>query len=130
MRSSRLISACFLLSLFLGSAATGTQGQTQVTLGNSTVPLNGPWKFRTGDNMAWAQPDFDDSSWAAMDMTPAAGLYDPILGSSGYLPGWTARGYKGHSGYAWYRLRTNVQDGQTRLAIKMPDNVDDAYRCM
>lgn len=136
MRATRLMSACFLLSLFLGLFAQGTHAQTQITLGNATTPLNGPWKFRTGDNMKWAQPDFDDSSWAAMDMTPTAGLYDPILGSSGYLPGWTARGYPGYSGYAWYRLRVNIQNmiqdvsrGSTaRLAIKMPDNYDDAYQ--
>ena len=128
MRAIRLISACFLFSLFLGSFEPGAHAQTQITLGNATTQLNGPWKFRTGDNMAWAQPDFDDSRWATMDLTPPPGSFDPILGSSGYLPGWTARGYKGYSGYAWYRLKTNVQDGQTRLAIKLPDDVDDAYQ--
>ncbi len=128
MRASRLISACFLLSLFLGSFAPHAHAQSQITLGNASTPLNGPWKFRTGDNLAWAQSDFDDSGWATMDLTPPTGSYDPILGSSGYLPGWTARGYKGYSGYAWYRLKTNVQDGRTRLAIKLPDDVDDAYQ--
>ncbi|HTU51678.1 MAG TPA: SpoIIE family protein phosphatase [Acidobacteriaceae bacterium] len=128
MRASRLISVCFLLSLFLGSFAPHAHAQTQITLGNASTPLNGPWKFRTGDDLAWAKPDFDDSGWATMDLTPPPGSYDPILGSSGYLLGWTARGYKGYSGYAWYRLRTNVQDGQTRLAIKLPDDVDDAYQ--
>jgi hypothetical protein len=128
MRASRLISACFLLSLFLGSFELGAHAQTQITLGNATTQLNGPWKFRTGDNPAWAQPDFDDSAWGTMDLTPPPGSFDPLLGSSGYLPGWTARGYKGYSGYAWYRLKTNVQDGQTRLAIKLPDDVDDAYQ--
>jgi hypothetical protein len=128
MHASRLVSVCFLLSLFLGYFAPGAHAQTQITLGNATTQLNGPWKFRTGDNLAWAQPDFDDSGWGTMDLTPPKGSYDPLLGSSGYLPGWTARGYKGYSGYAWYRLKTNVQDGQARLAIKMPDDVDDAYQ--
>jgi hypothetical protein len=63
-----------------------------------------------------------------MDLTPPPGSFDPILGSSGYLPGWTARGYKGYHGYAWYRLKINVQNGQTRLALKLPDDVDDAYQ--
>jgi hypothetical protein len=128
MRASRLIFSCLLLSIFLGPVSPGIQAQTQIALGNATTPLNGPWKFRTGDNMAWAQPDFDDSAWATMDLTPPPGSFDPLLGSSGYLPGWTARGYKGYFGYAWYRLTTNVQDGQTRLAIKLPDDVDDAYQ--
>ena len=63
----------------------------QVVLGNSTVPLDGLWKFHIGDNMAWAQPGFDDSAWGTMDLTPPAGSYDPTLGSSGFIPGWTAR---------------------------------------
>ncbi len=50
------------------------------------------------------------------------------IGSSGYLPGWTARGNRGYSGYAWYRLKINVQDGRSLVAIKMPDNFDDAYQ--
>jgi Stage II sporulation protein E (SpoIIE) len=128
MRASRLISACFLFSLILQPFAPGIHAQSQIVLGNATTALNGPWKFRTGDNPAWAQPDFDDSGWATVDLTPPPGSFDPLLGSSGYLPGWTARGYKGYSGYAWYRLTANVEDGQTRLAIKMPDDVDDAYQ--
>jgi hypothetical protein len=100
----------------------------QVTLGSSTAVLDGLWKFHTGDNMAWAQPGFDDSAWGTMDLTPPPGSFDPVIGSSGYVPGWTARGYKGYSGFAWYRLRVNIQNGQTALALKMPDNFDDAYQ--
>lgn len=91
----------------------------QVQLGSSVVPLVGPWKFSTGDNSAWAQPGFDDSSWAEMDMTP---------GKGGLVPGWTARGYPGYSGYAWYRLTVQVQDSGKRLSLKMPDTIDDAYQ--
>jgi len=97
-------------------------------LGDATVPLTGPWKFHTGDNMAWAQPGFDDSAWATMDLTPTSGPYHPIFGNGEYVPGWTARGYKGTSGYAWYRLRVNLEDSQTALTLKMPDNFDDAYQ--
>jgi hypothetical protein len=121
----------------IGTPPTPTSAEVrQVTLGNSTIPLDGLWKFHIGDSpqatgakgMAWAQPGFDDSAWGAMDLTPPPGSYDPTLGSSGFVPGWTARGYKGYSGYAWYRLRVNVQDGQSALALKMPDNFDDAYQ--
>ncbi len=110
----------------------GAPSAQTVTLGNATAELTGPWKFHIGDNMAWAQPDYDDSAWGSMDLTPPPGSYDPTLGSSGFVPGWTARGYKGYSGYAWYRLRVNIgngiQDGQSALALKMPDNFDDAYQ--
>lgn len=28
-----------------------------------SFPITGNWKYKTGDNMAWAEPDFDDSKW-------------------------------------------------------------------
>ena len=108
--------------------ASAASPVVQVTLGNATVPLTGPWKFHIGDNMTWAQPEFEDSAWGTMDLTPPPGSDDPTIGSSGFVPGWTTRGYKGYSGYAWYRLRINIQDGQSALALKMPDDFDDAYQ--
>jgi hypothetical protein len=92
------------------------------------VELAGPWKFRTGDNMAWSQTTFDDSSWGTMDLTPPPGSADETLGISGYLPGWTALGYPNYSGFAWYRLKVNVQGANRRLALKMPGEADDAYQ--
>ena len=99
-----------------------------VKLGQSSVELTGPWKFHTGDNMTWAQTGFDDSNWGSVDLTPPPGSADESLAISGYLPGWTALGYPHYSGYAWYRLRVNVQGASRRLALKMPDNADDAYQ--
>jgi len=78
--------------------------------------------------MAWAQPDFDDSGWATMDLTPPPGTADPGLGISGDVPGWTARGYARYSGYAWYRLQIDVEGATRRLALKMPRFVDDAFQ--
>ena len=105
------------------------QAQSTIVVGNATAELTGPWKFHTGDNPAWAQPEFDDSSWSTMDLTPPQGSYDPYFGSSGFVPGWTARGYPGYSGFGWYRLRVNLQESVGGgLAIKMPNDVDDAYQ--
>jgi hypothetical protein len=104
----------------------------QVILGTSTVDLTGPWKFHKGDNLDWAQPDYNDAGWSAIDLTPPAGSYDPFLGSSGFMPGWTVLGDTGYSGFAWYRLKVNVQYdpglSEGGLEIKMPDDVDDAYQ--
>lgn len=122
---------CLLLLLSSGGqlvAAQNRPAEMQVTLGNAAVELSGPWKFHTGDNMAWAQPGFDDSGWTDMDLTPPPGTADATLGSSGYLPGWTDRGFAGYSGYAWYRLTINVEGADDPLALKMPDNADDAYQ--
>ena len=115
------------------SAAVSATPIQQITLGQSTAALNGPWKFHTGDQPEWADPGFDDSAWGTMDLTPPPGSYDPITGNSGFVPGWTTRGYPGYAGYAWYRLRVNIQDNVQRgesggLALKMPENVDDIYQ--
>ena len=52
-------------------------GLLTATLHAQTIPilslaqpqaLTGQWKFQMGDNPSWAQPDFDDSSWASTAM--------------------------------------------------------------
>jgi hypothetical protein len=112
------------------------QGTTHVTLGQSVVPLYGPWKFTIGDSPIdpvtraplWAKPDFDDSHWETVDLTPK-GILDPLGGFAGYVKGWTALGHPGYAGYAWYRIRVQVatQPGQ-KLALAGPSYVDDAYQ--
>ncbi len=109
-------------------SATLSTNEVHVKLGESAVELAGPWKFHTGDNMLWALQSFDDSSWGEMDLTPPPGSADASLGTSGYIPGWTARGYPKYSGYAWYRLKLNVEGADRPLALKMPANADDAYQ--
>ena len=50
------------------SAADNT---AEISLGQSAVPLYGPWKFTVGDSPVdpvthaplWAEPGFDDSKW-------------------------------------------------------------------
>lgn len=120
----------FAVALLFCSLAAGQQ---TVRIGQAAVELTGPWRFHAGDNLAWAQPDFDDSTWGTMDLAPPQGSRDPIVGSSGFVPGWTARGYAGYSGYAWYRSRVTVENASSNpataaLALKMPDSVDDAYQ--
>ncbi len=102
-----------------GGDAASTDDVVEVRLGDSAMELAGPWKFHVGDDPAWAQPDFDDSGWEQMDLTP---------GRRGLALGWTARGHKGYSGYAWYRLRVNVEGAKRSLSLKMPDTFDDAYQ--
>ena len=112
------------------------QGPIAAKLGESVIPLYGPWKFKIGDSPLdpvtraplWAEPDFDDSSWENVDLTPKEGAVHFISGQTGYVPGWAARGYAGYSGYAWYRLRVLVQIPSTEtLALAGPPDVDDAY---
>jgi len=100
-----------------------------VTLGQSVVNLNGPWKFHIGDSPAWADPNFDDSTWESVDLTAPPGAHDADVGLTGYVPGWGARGHRGYSGYAWYRLRVAVAAPvDEALALSGPPAVDSAYQ--
>jgi hypothetical protein len=102
------------------ATAAPADSVVQVKLGESSVELDGPWKFHVGDDHAWSQPDFDDSSWEEIDLTPDS--------STGVALGWTAHGHRGYSGYAWYRLQVDVEGAKRSLALKMPDSFDDAYQ--
>jgi hypothetical protein len=136
----RTLLALFLAALFTGGVAAAAQPDNtfaHVTLGQSALPLYGPWKFTVGDSPIdpktgkplWAEPDFDDSHWEKVDLTPKDGAFDPFTGQSGYVPGWTAKGHPGYFGYAWYRIRIRLQAraGQ-ELALAGPADVDDAYQ--
>ncbi len=111
------------------SIASPAAPAAQISLGQSIVPLTGPWKFHIGDNPQWADPNFDDSYWETVDLTPKAGSFDPNEGLSNYVVGWTAKGHPGYWGYAWYRVRVQVaaRPGE-KLALAGPSDVDDAYQ--
>ncbi len=117
--------------------ATPSIATETIHLGDSVAPLNGPWKFQIGDSPIdpatqqplWAQSDFDDSSWESVDVTSPSGTFDPIAGTSGYVPGWTAKGHRGYWGFAWYRIRIHVETHPgVKLAIAGPSDVDDIYQ--
>jgi Stage II sporulation protein E (SpoIIE) len=129
--------ACLVPAAFAQAQVETAQDVTRVTLGQSVVPLYGPWRFTVGDSPIdpathaplWAEPGFDDSQWEKIDLNPKAGAFDPVTGSSGYVKGWTARGHPGHWGYGWYRIRVQVAapPGEP-LALAGPPDVDDAYQ--
>ena len=91
--------------------------------------LNGPWKFLPGDNMQYAESNYDDSGWETIDLTAPPGAHDDDVGLSGYIPGWTAKGHSNYSGYAWYRLKVSPDSlPGNHLALVAPTAVDDAYQ--
>ena len=77
--------------------------------------LSGTWRFKTGDNKAWAESSFDDSRWQELRV--------PLM--------WDAQGYKDYDGFAWYRVKFKVpaEFAGKRLVLllgKIDDN-DETY---
>ncbi len=89
----------------IAAAPVPTPGERTVTLGNTPVPLTGPWKFHIGDNPAWAQPDYDDSAWQNYVVDPAHRDLTALQAVESMEPGWQQHGHPGYTGYAWYRIR-------------------------
>lgn len=91
------------------------------------------WKFQVGDSPLdpsthepiWSQPDFDDSAWERVNLSPY-----PDAGDMAFIRGWCGRGHAGYWGYAWYRSRVNLTlpPYAQQLAIAGPDRVDDAFQ--
>jgi Stage II sporulation protein E (SpoIIE) len=133
-----------LTSLACGSRATAQPVRSEppkpasavsLSLGQSMLPLYGPWKFHVGDSPIdpatgqplWAQPEFNDATWETVDLTPTAA--HPAGTPSEYVPGWEKRGHSGYAGYAWYRIRVraHAEPGE-KLALGGPPSFDDAYQ--
>ena len=78
--------------------------------GPGVVPITGTWQFHTGDDLAWANPAFNDSGWEAITTDQP----------------WGAQGHPGYTGYAWYRKRLDIGVGNKPLGIFIPES-DGAY---
>jgi sigma-B regulation protein RsbU (phosphoserine phosphatase) len=66
--------------------------------------LDGLWRFHTGDDPSWADPNFNDSKWS-------------LLRSD---EDWGQQGFKGYGGMAWYRFRVIVPAGLDRISLYLP----------
>lgn len=127
-RIAILLSLCLLMTLLSASCLASTE-VAHVDLGHSTVALNGPWRFHTGDNAQWSAANFDDSDWETVDLTPAPGAHDGDVGLPGYVTGWSQRGHAGYTGYAWYRIKVTVDSARDApLALAGPTLVDSTYQ--
>ena len=75
----------------IGGLWIGGASRFAVTDPASVLDISGLWLFHTGDNLAFARPNLDDTRW---DQRRAP------TGSAVWNFRW--------SGYAWYRLHINV----------------------
>lgn len=79
------------------------------------ISLEGRWKFSIGDNIAWADPAYNDSGWETIEV--------PRL--------WEDQGFHGYDGFAWYR--TTFQGKQLSshenyyLELGYIDDADEVY---
>lgn len=79
------------------------------------LSLEGRWKFNIGDQLKWAEPDYDDRNWATIPV--------PAM--------WENEGFHGYDGFAWYRKMFNgsylPQDAPLFLFLGYIDDADEVY---
>ena len=114
------------LAIVIADLASGGRPDPPALRAAATL-LDGAWRFHTGDDLRWADPDTDDSSWETIDLTAAPGSHDGDVGLPDYVGGWMAHGHPGYSGYAWYRRAVTVPAGQASWDILGPTLVEDGY---
>jgi stage II sporulation SpoE-like protein len=68
------------------------------------VEIHDLWRFHTGDDSRWSDPNFDDSQW-------------PLIRSD---QPWDTQGYPGYRGFAWYRFQVVLPAHHAPLALFIP----------
>jgi len=74
--------------------ATTAMRIERLSSSSSVLPLTKGWRYHSGDNPAWARPDFDDSAWDTLNPTRPRQALPPVLSS----------------GISWLRLRFRLGD--------------------
>jgi hypothetical protein len=86
-------------------------------LGQGVVNIDGDWQFTLGDDLHYANPDYDDSGWGK------------IGGTVDTWDTWGVQGHPSYTGFAWYRRHIDIQQtpgtaGQFEILLTY---VEDAY---
>src|SRR3984957_5345389 len=68
------------------------------------VEIHDLWRFHTGDDARWSEPNFDDSSWSLVRSDKP----------------WDGQGYPGYRGFAWYRFQVVLPANHPPLALFIP----------
>jgi phosphoserine phosphatase RsbU/P len=97
-RRLALLCVCVAATAGWAQAAPAAPGNAQAAQANAggaqanlkgVLTLDSGWRFQAGDDPRWADPEFDDSNWTAVD------LNQPLVD----------QGIDSYSGYGWYRIR-------------------------
>lgn len=96
-----------LFTLCLGAFSAGVLEAQVVDLDKDRLPvapLPALWRFHAGDDPAWADPKLDDSGWSLLKSDRD----------------WSSQGYKGHSGFGWYRFRVLIPAAIDQVSFTLP----------
>jgi sigma-B regulation protein RsbU (phosphoserine phosphatase) len=96
-----LVSLAWLSLLLCAASGLHAQSFNLETGREPVASLDGLWRFHTGDNPAWSDPNFDDSQW-------------PLLRSD---EAWSEQGYTHYGGFAWYRFTVAVPEGSRNWSV-------------
>jgi putative cell wall-binding protein len=117
MRSSlRALSSLAALALAftllpLAAAAAPDDGDGDGAEEAFSLDLAGDWRFALGDDLAWADPDFDDSGWETREVPREGGQAD----------------FDSYDGFAWFRLTFELPaDARGANLIAALGRIDDA----
>jgi hypothetical protein len=108
MRASRWLFAG--LVLLLGPAAASATPPIEFSDPHRPVSLSVAWKFHSGDDLAWARPDYDDSDWPEKKI--------PIRDGD----------HRTDAGFAWFRLAVQVASPQRPLGKEERADLDLGLR--
>ncbi len=79
------------------------------------VDLNTNWKFEIGDDSTRSRIDFDDTYWEEINVPSS----------------WEDQGFPGYDGYAWYRIKFNVDEEFRNRSVILHlgwiDDVDETF---
>lgn len=72
-----------------------------VALFAQEIDISKGWKFKKGDDMAWAKPELNDAEWNPIEVNRF----------------WEFQGYNNYDGYAWYRKRVFIPSSLKQNSI-------------
>jgi len=107
---TRLSATMCLLTTLALTGCTYVHAQSK-----DKIKLKGDWMFILGDDMKFADPEYDDSKWTEISVPSS----------------WEAEGFQNYDGYAWYRktftLDLESNEGHLILHLGRIDDVDEVY---
>ncbi|CAM1000073.1 Sugar-binding glycoside hydrolase family 2 [Rhodanobacter sp. Root179] len=121
-----IVTTLMAVIVVIADLASGGRSDPPALRAAATL-LDGGWRFHTGDDPRWADPDTDDAAWEVIDTTAPPGSHDGDVGLPDYVDGWMAHGHPGYRGYAWYRRAVTVPAGSAAWDILGPTLVEDGY---